>query len=1015
MGHGRRRALEAGAAALLPVLRALLGIAAGGLLAALCTLVIGLLQLGYRREFLFLYVPGVLVVAHLTGLLPGVVAALGSALLALAFLEAPAGQVVAKLRADLLPQTLYVLTLLLVAVAGSQYRAVQHRLHRDLLHARRREQDEALLVEVTDLLMRQPEEAVALEGVLRRLVPALGEAAAVLRGEGARLTPGAQIGFGLFPRTWQVLTTEAAVVEALMRAAGPAVLGRGSAPVGLGEALAIDRAALLVAPMRFGDEALGALVLAARSARAFDGEAVRAAGAVADRLAAAVHRRRLAEQRRRRDRHTQFISDLMVEFARQQALPALLDRVATRCAETLGQWCAIGLVHAGQEVLRFDTVYHPQAERGEALRRGFGEERLSEHLQARRILEQGRPVVLTRGDLRGDALRALLDGPEGADDDPVVMAVPIYSGGRPLGLLVVGGRAGQRWDEEDLRLSLLIADRAGAAITNARLIEAERRARARAEEEAHRLQALNRIIALAAASTDLGPVFDEFAAALRVLVPFVRVTVSLYVPERDWLRMPYFSGPPLTAPPERFEGPRAGTVRGWVIDHGRPFIRRDTWREAEFAEDALLARAGIRAYLVLPLATEGRVIGTLNFGHAEPGTYTAEHVRLAQPVADQLAVVLSRRQLFEETRRLAGQLAETLQRALLPADLPQPPFTAVAAVYRPADPEARIGGDWYDAFLLPDDRLLVGIGDVAGHGPPAAATMGQVRHVARAYALEGRSPAEILRVVNDLLYQIPGGLHLSMWLALVDIYRGELVYSGGGHPPAVLQTNGEARLLHSSGPPLGIFTGLAYTEERVPFPPGCRLVAYTDGLVEATRDIVEGERRLLAAMAAARAVEPGLAVTRLVDQVLAGGPQQDDLALLVLDALPPEAPLVLTLPAVPENLRRIRRAVRTFAERVGAAHLATPVVLAVGEAVLNVVEHAYSGQPGVVTVRGEWQGEALTVLVADQGQWRAPVERGRGRGALIMRGLADAVVTRAGPRGTVVELRWQVRREEVGT
>jgi anti-sigma regulatory factor (Ser/Thr protein kinase) len=83
---------------------------------------------------------------------------------------------------------------------------------------------------------------------------------------------------------------------------------------------------------------------------------------------------------------------------------------------------------------------------------------------------------------------------------------------------------------------------------------------------------------------------------------------------------------------------------------------------------------------------------------------------------------------------------------------------------------------------------------------------------------------------------------------------------------------------------------------------------------------------------------------------------------------------------VPENLRRIRRAVRTFAERVGAAHLATPIVLAVGEAVLNVMEHAYSGRPGVVTVRGEWQGEALTVLVADQGQWRAPVERGGGAG-----------------------------------
>jgi hypothetical protein len=164
------------------------------------------------------------------------------------------------------------------------------------------------------------------------------------------------------------------------------------------------------------------------------------------------------------------------------------------------------------------------------------------------------------------------------------------------------------------------------------------------------------------------------------------------------------------------------------------------------------------------MSVGGRIIGTLNFGHHQPGFYTDAHARLVEPIADQLAIAVSRFQLLDDAQRRVGQLSEALQRALLPARLPKAPFTTIAATYRPADPEIKVGGDWYDAIQLPGDRLLLSIGDVAGHGVAAAAVMGQVRHVTRAYAVEGRPPAAILNAVNRLLHAAPDSLPVSLWL-----------------------------------------------------------------------------------------------------------------------------------------------------------------------------------------------------------------------------------------------------------
>lgn len=592
------------------------------------------------------------------------------------------------------------------------------------------------------------------------------------------------------------------------------------------------------------------------------------------------------------------------------------------------------------------------------------------------------------------------------------MVVPLSLRGRVLGVMsFVTGSSGRRFTREDLGLAEEIARRAARAVDTAYLYAAEQRARAEAEEAARRVNVTNSLIALAASAMDLGEVFDEFGEILRTLIPFVRVTVSLYAPERDALTMPYFKGPGLTAPRERLEGPKAGTVRGWVVDHDRPYARTDTLLTSEFSEDVLLGVAGIRSYLVAPMRVGGRVIGTLNFGHEVPGMYSESHARLAQPIADQLALTVSRFQLFDQVQRRAGELSETLQRALLPSGLPEPPFSAIGALYLPADPQAGIGGDWYDAVLLPDDTILLSMGDVAGHGVQAAAAMGQVRHVVRAYALEGRRPGEIVNHLNRFLCRLPDGPQLSAWIATLDPYTGALTYCGGGHPPVlVLRPDQPIDAVTCTGPPIGLLMTLAYPEGQLTLEHGSRLIAYTDGLIEATRDIAASERALAEAAIRTRAEPPSRAAASLAEQVLGGSLHEDDIAVMVFDLLPVDAPLSLAVPASPDSLHRVRRAVRAFAKRAGVpGERVEEIVFAVGEAALNTVEHAYRGTGGQMQVRGERRNGAVVITVHDVGQWRDPIDRGRGRGMKIMRQFADQVDVDTGPEGTVVRLAWQLQ------
>lgn len=236
-------------------------------------------------------------------------------------------------------------------------------------------------------------------------------------------------------------------------------------------------------------------------------------------------------------------------------------------------------------------------------------------------------------------------------------------------------------------------------------------------------------------------------------------------------------------------------------------------------------------------------------------------------------------------RRMAEQrvadLAQALQRALLPERLPTVAGVELASQYRPASDIQEVGGDWYDA-VVSDGGLDLVIGDVAGHGVESAAVMGAARHAVAGSLMSSEGPAESLRAANAYLASL-GDLFVTCCAVRADLSSGELVVASAGHPPPVLREprRGARFLPVRPGLPLGVDPGARYTEIRVPrASPGSVLALFTDGLYERRgRDIdaaLEDARRAVDELGH---LPPETAAMELMERLARDA--VDDVALLV--------------------------------------------------------------------------------------------------------------------------------------
>lgn len=200
--------------------------------------------------------------------------------------------------------------------------------------------------------------------------------------------------------------------------------------------------------------------------------------------------------------------------------------------------------------------------------------------------------------------------------------------------------------------------------------------------------------------------------------------------------------------------------------------------------------------------------------------------------------------LLKETRRSA----ETLQTAFLPKQLPERAGLQCDALYIAAEREALIGGDWYDAFELPDGRIVFSIGDVTGHGLEAAVAAARIRGSIFAAAFEATDPAEILARTGHTL-QLPQNAPATALVAVISPDLSTMTYASAGHPPPILAApNFPARSLAYGGLPLGLGLPNALKAHTASLEPGTVVLLYTDGLTEFQRDVEKTEPVVLAAL-----------------------------------------------------------------------------------------------------------------------------------------------------------------------
>lgn len=295
----------------------------------------------------------------------------------------------------------------------------------------------------------------------------------------------------------------------------------------------------------------------------------------------------------------------------------------------------------------------------------------------------------------------------------------------------------------------------------------------------------------------------------------------------------------------------------------------------------LLWMKHIQTLLGVPMLVGNELLGVLHVGTLTPRQFTDKDSELLQLVADRLALAVQVQMSAAERTAAAA-----LQHSLLPGRLPRVAGLELSARYVPGT-DAGVAGDWYDVFPLPDDRLGIVIGDVAGNGLSAAVIMGRLRSALRAYALEFPDPSDVLGKLDRKAHHFEHHAMATIGYAVLDATQHRVQFALAGHlPPALVTSTRSAGYVNVPvDPPIGF--GLAVTGRRthtIDLPPGAVLVLYTDGLVEApTRQLDDGMALLSQAITtdSAEAVSANIMATMVGTQ-----PAHDDIALLVLRHTP---------------------------------------------------------------------------------------------------------------------------------
>jgi anti-sigma regulatory factor (Ser/Thr protein kinase) len=422
---------------------------------------------------------------------------------------------------------------------------------------------------------------------------------------------------------------------------------------------------------------------------------------------------------------------------------------------------------------------------------------------------------------------------------------------------------------------------------------------------------------------------------------------------------------------------------------------------AALAQQSLGSRP-LSAAAAVPLPV-GPWQGALSLGWIAGRAFSPAYRSALTTVGTLIGAALARAQRFDEQ----FGLADALQRSLLPTGLPYLPRLVLGARYASRAPGSSVGGDFYDAFELPDGQVLIAIGDVVGRGAEAATVMGQVRAALRALALQESDPAVVLSGLDPFVRSLGVEAFVTVLIGLVDEPAGRLTLAGAGHPAPLLRqrSGGVAVVELPPGPPLG--RNARRTGVVLPLERGDVLLLYTDGLVSGAASddssAEEGLEQIRSLLGERAGLDPRRLCAQLLDR-FGGGP--DDIALLAISRVDgTRRTSVRSLPAEstsPGTARRWARSVLDSWELGDEA--AETAVLCLNELVTNAVLHARSRS----RVELDLDRLRLLVLVSDDGQTstlsaqRTRADAVRGRGLALVEELSDAWGTERDSNGTTV-------------
>jgi serine phosphatase RsbU (regulator of sigma subunit)/anti-sigma regulatory factor (Ser/Thr protein kinase) len=396
-----------------------------------------------------------------------------------------------------------------------------------------------------------------------------------------------------------------------------------------------------------------------------------------------------------------------------------------------------------------------------------------------------------------------------------------------------------------------------------------------------------------------------------------------------------------------------------------------------------LKSAGVK--LVVPLISQGELIGLLNLGpRLSEQEYSTDDkqlleklaaqaspaVRVAQLVREQEAEVRARERIEQELR-----VAQLIQQQFLPKQTPDLPGWQVAAFYRAAQ---EVGGDFYDFIDLGGSRIGLVVGDVTGHGVPAALVMATTRSFIRAQAARAGRPSDVLSQANEFLHSdIPQNMFVTCLYAILDHATGHMTFANAGHDLPFVRTSTGLVELRATGMPLGLMPGMKYEEREFTLAPGDTMLLHSDGLAEAHAP----DREMFGFPRVKGIVASKANGKELIDDLLtslhrftgAEWEQEDDITLVTVSRAPaPAGAKVLGTFSMSSESGNERAIMERVAEIVGPLGLPAREMerlkTAVSEAAMNAIEHGNKLRKELpVSVRVVHEDGKLSVAITDKG------------------------------------------------